>query len=111
MFEEKRMFKAVCDRCGANCEVPFRPNGSKPIYCRPCMGKGGPPVKTNVFENKGVDQYKEQFRAINAKLDAILKALAPVETAKPASPVAEVEAPKKVEKKKATTKKKKTEKA
>ena len=113
MFEEKRMFKAVCDKCGVDCEVPFRPNGSKPIYCRPCMGKDGP-AKSNGFENKGVDQNKEQLKAINAKLDAILKILtpaAPVETVKPAKVEAEIEAPKKVEKKKAAPKKKKAEKA
>lgn len=77
------------------------------------MGKDGP-VKSNSFENKGVDQNKEQFKAINAKLDAILKILAPaapVETVKSVKVEAEIEAPKKVEKKKAAPKKKKAEKA
>jgi len=33
-----QMHKAVCDECGKNCEVPFRPTGEKPIYCSECFG-------------------------------------------------------------------------
>ncbi len=37
------MFSATCAECGNNCQVPFKPNGSKPIYCSNCFeGKGGP---------------------------------------------------------------------
>lgn len=75
--DEKRMFKAVCDKCKAECEVPFRPNGSKPVYCRPCLtGASAPAGRT-------ADQYADQFKTLNAKLDAILKALHP--TAAPAA--------------------------
>jgi CxxC-x17-CxxC domain-containing protein len=31
------MHKATCAQCGKQCEVPFRPNGQKPIYCRDCF--------------------------------------------------------------------------
>lgn len=31
------MHKAICDRCGKECEVPFRPTGGKPIYCSSCF--------------------------------------------------------------------------
>ncbi len=69
-FEEKRMFEATCDRCGSRCEVPFRPTGEKPVYCRACFGKndGGR------VEQKP-DQAKMQFDILNAKLDKIIKAL------------------------------------
>lgn len=30
------MFKAICTTCGAGCEVPFRPDGQKPVLCRDC---------------------------------------------------------------------------
>ncbi|KKR54681.1 MAG: hypothetical protein UT91_C0011G0046 [Parcubacteria group bacterium GW2011_GWA2_40_23] len=33
------MHPAVCDECGANCEVPFRPTGDRPIYCSSCFEK------------------------------------------------------------------------
>ncbi len=31
------MFDAVCDKCGNNCQVPFRPTGSRPIFCSNCF--------------------------------------------------------------------------
>ena len=33
----KEMFKAVCSDCGKSCEVPFKPNGNKPVYCNDCF--------------------------------------------------------------------------
>lgn len=35
------MFPAVCDQCGKDCQVPFRPSGDKPIYCSNCFEKQG----------------------------------------------------------------------
>lgn len=37
----REMFSAVCSQCGANCQVPFRPTGDKPIYCSGCYEKLG----------------------------------------------------------------------
>lgn len=34
---DKPMFQATCSKCQKSCEVPFRPNGSKPVYCRDCF--------------------------------------------------------------------------
>ena len=71
-FSDKKMFKAVCDKCGKECEVPFRPTGDKPVYCSNCFDKGGN------ASSKGPDQVKQQLEALNNKLDKILKILAPV---------------------------------
>lgn len=30
---------AVCAACGAECKVPFVPNGEKPVYCSECFAK------------------------------------------------------------------------
>jgi len=38
--DRAQMHHAVCDECGDDCEVPFRPNGSKPIYCSYCFEDG-----------------------------------------------------------------------
>ncbi len=35
------MHKAVCDDCGRNCEVPFKPSGNKEIFCSDCFNKRG----------------------------------------------------------------------
>jgi len=29
----REMHKAVCADCGKECEVPFAPDGSRPVYC------------------------------------------------------------------------------
>ncbi len=31
------MHSAICASCKKTCEVPFRPNGDKPVYCRDCF--------------------------------------------------------------------------
>lgn len=70
------MHTATCDECGNSCEVPFKPNGEKPVYCNNCFKKGGGNAGNN-SGNRNADQYKEQFEMLNAKLDKILKALHP----------------------------------
>jgi len=72
-FRDKQMFEATCDKCGKQCEVPFRPTGDKPVYCNNCFDKGG--NSSNKGNDKAINQYKEQFDALNAKLDRIIKAL------------------------------------
>lgn len=32
------MHQATCVACRKFCEVPFKPNGKKPVYCRDCFG-------------------------------------------------------------------------
>jgi CxxC-x17-CxxC domain-containing protein len=33
----REMFSATCSNCGREAQVPFRPNGSKPVYCSDCF--------------------------------------------------------------------------
>ncbi len=33
----REMFSATCASCGREAQVPFRPNGSKPVYCSDCF--------------------------------------------------------------------------
>jgi len=76
--EEKRLFKATCASCGDGCEVPFKPNGSKPVYCRGCFGNekaGATDYKEFKRSAPTEDRSKERFAAIDAKLDMIIKAL------------------------------------
>ncbi len=37
------MHKATCAECSKTCEVPFRPNGEKPVFCNDCFSakRGG----------------------------------------------------------------------
>jgi CxxC-x17-CxxC domain-containing protein len=34
---QREMFSATCDNCGREAQVPFRPSGSKPVYCADCF--------------------------------------------------------------------------
>jgi CxxC-x17-CxxC domain-containing protein len=33
----RQLYDAVCAGCGVQTQVPFQPNGSKPVYCRECF--------------------------------------------------------------------------
>lgn len=87
-----KMHKAICSECGIGCEVPFKPAGQKPIFCRPCFAKSfdgagvkpmftktAPMTAGKTFSSKstGSGSYDEQFAILNAKLDMIINALAP----------------------------------
>lgn len=36
---ERIMHKAVCADCSKECEVPFKPTGDRPVYCKECYSK------------------------------------------------------------------------
>ena len=61
------MTKVTCDSCGAECEVPFKPTSSKPVYCNDCFAK-----RDKSSSNK---PSNKDFDIINEKLDKIIKAL------------------------------------
>ncbi len=77
------LHRAVCERCGESCEVPFKPTGSKPVYCRDCFKKNdssdgekfAPSRRSNDrFESKPTVS-SDDIAKINRKLDKIMKAL------------------------------------
>jgi CxxC-x17-CxxC domain-containing protein len=35
----REMHKATCADCKKECEVPFKPSGDRPVYCRDCFSK------------------------------------------------------------------------
>ncbi len=44
-FRERVLHKAICADCKKGCEVPFKPSGERPVYCKDCFSKrksGGP---------------------------------------------------------------------
>lgn len=107
--DRHEMFNATCSNCGKDCKVPFRPTGSKPVYCSECFEKMGGgqdsrrPERNNFQARPQInDQSKAQLDAINAKLDKILNILAPtpVEVTTENEPEKEVKKVKKVSSKK-----------
>ncbi len=103
-FQDKRMHKAICDKCGADCELPFRPSGDKPVYCSSCFGKSegssSRPSSSSPQFKQDNSRLESKLEQINSNLEKILKVLNPEK-----KEIKEVE--KKVEKKKIELKVKK----
>lgn len=84
---EREMFEAVCDNCGKDCKIPFRPTNGRPVYCSNCFDKGNNESRgtdsrnTSGPRNAEQPQYKEQLQELNAKLDKILGLLIPAAVA------------------------------
>ena len=74
-YPEKRLFKAECAKCHSECEVPFRPNGEKPVYCRACFGQSEVGAKAAAASDVSMHKLNEQFKLLNAKLDLIIEAI------------------------------------
>jgi len=67
------MHDVVCDKCGKECQVPFRPSGGKPVLCSDCFRKSDSGGSRDRPTSSGMSS--EQFNQINAKLDKILEFL------------------------------------
>ncbi len=85
------MHDAVCDECRRPCQVPFRPTGDRPIYCKNCFDKRGGGREAGRAAGAvgaGGDSFshndiKTQLAMINIKLDKLLKVLAPAPVSAP----------------------------
>lgn len=84
---DREMFPAVCSDCGKDCEVPFRPTGSKPVLCSDCFGKSNGDRRPRHPDSGGRPQNNEQLNVISAKLDQVLALLNGAPKGKPARPV------------------------
>ena len=79
------MHDVVCDKCGNDCQVPFKPSGDKPVLCSDCFRKDGGASRdssrsrdsSGSSSSSGMSQ--EQFKQINAKLDKIIAFLDQIE--------------------------------
>ena len=94
--ERPPMHDATCNQCGNPCQVPFRPTGSKPIYCSACFKKeGGSDYAPKRFDgprrsegprysddrpsfrapSADNSQIEARLKSIEAKLDMLIEAL------------------------------------
>jgi CxxC-x17-CxxC domain-containing protein len=83
------MHQATCVSCKKFCEVPFKPNGKKPVYCRDCFGMqdsksaGARPAhsKPSNFERTVVrtsvvpaaPDVRREIEALNIKIDTLTR--------------------------------------
>ena len=92
------LYDAVCDECGKDCKVPFKPSGKKPVYCSDCFEKKGgrdsnrsrdrrdyyrrsfdgrdsrKPSQNNI-NDRSISQLTEKIGVLNTKLDTIISLL------------------------------------
>lgn len=56
-FRERSFTRVVCSDCNKECEVPFKPSGDRPVYCKECFSKRKDrnPRKEN-YDNKPREQ-------------------------------------------------------
>ena len=78
--EPVERFQATCASCHAKCEVPFRPNGKKPVYCRDCFkGQENVPAHgalARTFRPSAPSSdFGAQFDMLNTKLDRLIRAV------------------------------------
>ncbi len=86
------LFAATCSSCGKGCELPFRPSGDRPVFCRDCFDKKDDARGHSSFSrterprefrtapreggnNQSTDDLKKQLSNLEYKMDRILKML------------------------------------
>lgn len=87
-FGSGEKYDAICAHCGKACQVPFRPNGKKPVYCKDCFNRDRAAMPQNTFgpvnappvnaprlqtEDTKIDELKRQVNALNIKIDRVLE--------------------------------------
>ncbi len=72
--QRREMFDVTCTKCGKDCQVPFKPTGSKPVLCSDCFSESG-----NSRSSGSNSDSSSSLNQINAKLDKILQVLQDLE--------------------------------
>ncbi len=80
-FERRpvQMHDVTCDKCGKECQVPFRPTGDKPVLCNDCFRKNDGSGNKSGSASGSSGMFSEQFDKINKKLDKIIAILETLE--------------------------------
>lgn len=92
-FGPKELFEAECNSCHKSCQVPFRPNGKKPVYCSDCFKQEGERPQQRSFDkgnfnsprsfapreartpDPDIKSIKLQLEAMNATLEKLVATL------------------------------------
>ncbi|MFH1428880.1 MAG: CxxC-x17-CxxC domain-containing protein [Candidatus Margulisiibacteriota bacterium] len=82
--ESRPMHKAVCADCGTDCEVPFKPSGGRPVYCKKCFAAR---KNNGTFKPWGDKRPKEEqpVSVLSPEKPKAAKPTKPVKKKKPAA--------------------------
>lgn len=66
----RKLYSATCAECNDRCEVPFRPNGERPVFCKNCFDKQAPQdgfdrreaPRRDSFRGNSYDSFREKPR-------------------------------------------------
>ena len=65
-FRNRVMHKVICADCKKECEVPFKPSGDRPVYCKECFSRRKTSNSFKVIvENKAIEKAPAQEAAID----------------------------------------------
>jgi len=54
---ERTYTRVVCAECNKECEIPFKPSGDRPVYCKECFSKR---KKNNLFNGNRNNRPEER---------------------------------------------------
>ena len=62
---EKMLFQTVCAECQKECEVPFKPTGGRPVYCKQCFtarngGEHSPKTNNEYGRSSSRDRFSKR---------------------------------------------------
>jgi CxxC-x17-CxxC domain-containing protein len=70
---DREMYDVVCSKCGNDCQVPFKPQNDKPLFCNDCFGES----KGSRKSGGGCSDVAEQIKILNNKIDKLTEMLSP----------------------------------
>lgn len=78
--ESAERHQATCSACGKACEVPFKPNGKKPVYCRDCFRGKEETVPSSSLsgfrsEGHGPNRMQAELVALNVSIERLTAAV------------------------------------
>ncbi|HEY4489586.1 MAG TPA: CxxC-x17-CxxC domain-containing protein [Candidatus Paceibacterota bacterium] len=84
---QRELYDAECNSCHKKCQVPFRPNGRKPVYCSDCFKQDDDRAQKPRFEKREytpsrapipsapdprIDGLKRQLDTVTATLEKLV---------------------------------------
>ncbi len=89
--DSKERFRAECSSCHKACEVPFRPNGKKPVFCSNCFTPDTSRTTRDSYQkpeypsprafaptarpeqDRRIDDIKRQLAVLEGKIDLLIQ--------------------------------------
>lgn len=72
--DERPKFEAICDMCGTQIQVPFKPDGKRPTFCKDCLKDYQRMVaKEKLAQERKTQREQEEMQPVLVQPDRIVK--------------------------------------